>query len=192
LDAAYRAASLLDSPHLQGSTCLGWLLLPEVEKVILGYTEHFLEQVCAQVRQDSWRPVPLDDLRVRMPIAVTISVDSSGQYSTIVEHRTGGAAAAAAAAGGAGEYDEDGEGEDSGRGLGGLGGLGSRSKSLGDGEGAGLAREFDKEEEDDEDDDDDEEDDEGASMVSRSYEWLVAIITHLSGKLSLLFSVRVS
>ncbi len=49
LDVAFNAAVLIDSPQLQGSICLGWLLMPEVQNVVTTYAERFLEQVETQV-----------------------------------------------------------------------------------------------------------------------------------------------
>lgn len=31
LEAAFSAAHLIDSPQLQGSSCLGWVMVPEVQ-----------------------------------------------------------------------------------------------------------------------------------------------------------------
>jgi hypothetical protein len=50
LEAAFSAAHLIDTPQLQGSTCLGWVLVPEVQTVVTAYAERFLDQVGAQVR----------------------------------------------------------------------------------------------------------------------------------------------
>jgi hypothetical protein len=50
LEAAFTAAHLIDTPQLQGSSCLGWVLVPEVQTVITAYAERFLDQVGAQVR----------------------------------------------------------------------------------------------------------------------------------------------
>lgn len=50
LDAAFQAAHSIDSPQLQGSSCLGWTLMPEVQQVVSAYSERFLEQVGAQVK----------------------------------------------------------------------------------------------------------------------------------------------
>jgi hypothetical protein len=50
LEAAFAAAHLIDSPQLQGSSCLGWVMVPEVQTVVTSYAERFMEQVGAQVR----------------------------------------------------------------------------------------------------------------------------------------------
>lgn len=49
LEAAFSAAHLIDSPQLQGSSCLGWVMVPEVQLVVTTYAERFIEQVGAQV-----------------------------------------------------------------------------------------------------------------------------------------------
>ena len=51
LEGAFRAAHYIDGPQLQGSSCLGWILIPEVQLVVTAYAERFLEQVGAQVRE---------------------------------------------------------------------------------------------------------------------------------------------
>ena len=51
LDAAFSAASLIDVPQMQGSACLGWILMPEVQQVVTTYAERFLEQVATQVSE---------------------------------------------------------------------------------------------------------------------------------------------
>jgi uncharacterized membrane protein YfbV (UPF0208 family) len=59
LEAAFAAAHLIDSPQLQGSSCLGWVMVPEVQTVVTSYAERFMEQVGAQVW---WEAVYCTDL----------------------------------------------------------------------------------------------------------------------------------
>lgn len=54
LESAFAAAHLIDSPQLQGSSCLGWVMVPEVQLVVTNYAERFIEQVGAQVSGLFW------------------------------------------------------------------------------------------------------------------------------------------
>lgn len=51
-----------------------------LQVVVTQYAERFIEQVGAQVQQDSWQPVVLADLAVRSPAKDSSGLDYLGQW----------------------------------------------------------------------------------------------------------------
>jgi hypothetical protein len=56
LQAVFKESVRLDVLGLEGSSSLGWTMLPEIKTLIRNFTNDIIEEVGVQVQEDSWHP----------------------------------------------------------------------------------------------------------------------------------------
>lgn len=56
LQAVFKESMRLDVLGLEGSSSLGWTLLPEIKTLIRNFTNDIIEEIGVQVQEDSWMP----------------------------------------------------------------------------------------------------------------------------------------
>jgi hypothetical protein len=81
--AAFVEARKMDALRLPGSSCVGWLLLPEMKAFLGEYTQDFLREVRSQVRQDSWSPAHLKHLKLCYSIHKPPGFENSSDIAEI-------------------------------------------------------------------------------------------------------------
>ena len=74
LDVAFACSTKLDSASLQGASCLGWLLLPELQHILSGYTEDVLRGCREQVVSDNWQGTYARRVLVKNPAHPSIQL----------------------------------------------------------------------------------------------------------------------
>ena len=56
LQSVFKESIRLDVLGLEGSSSLGWTLLPEIKTLIRNFTNDIIEEIGVQVQEDSWYP----------------------------------------------------------------------------------------------------------------------------------------
>lgn len=56
LQSVFRESIRLDVLGLEGSSSLGWTLLPEIKTLIRNFTNDIIEEIGVQVQEDNWVP----------------------------------------------------------------------------------------------------------------------------------------
>eukprot|EP01038_Epipyxis_sp_PR26KG_P012943 gene12943-17352_t len=86
LEVVYRESKKLDSHRLiQCCTpCLGYVLLPEIQKFVRVYADEFIKEIENQVRQDSWALVYPQHVDVRSPAEADAQYNLTDNKSQVI------------------------------------------------------------------------------------------------------------
>lgn len=74
IDNAYREAECIDELGLVGCAMLGWLLQPEVQKMVKSFAEDLMREAAAMVKQDDWNGISTSKYSIAPPSSSSFSV----------------------------------------------------------------------------------------------------------------------